>query len=247
MNNLQETLLFPVRDAEARQQFLIACLVMLAAFIIPLLPTIILLGYGVRIMRQIVDERKKPSMPPWQGSDWSEMLLDGLRLYGVQLVLMFPLLLIMGCGFIFMIGGSVAMATLSDESTRSFAPIGGILFFIGIAFLMLFSLLSLPYGVILSAVGPHVATKRSFAAGFEFNEWWPIFRKGLGQFVIAYIVMMAVSFIFIFIMQVAIITLVLMCIVPFLMIPYTVYFMLMSNTIFAQAYAAARDELQIAL
>ena len=78
MNSWQETLLFPVRDAEARKQFLIACLVTLAGFIIPLIPSIILMGYGVRIMRQVITERKKPSMPEWQGSNWSEMLTDGL-------------------------------------------------------------------------------------------------------------------------------------------------------------------------
>ena len=246
MNNLQETLLFPVRDAEARKQFLIACLVMLAAFIIPILPTLVLLGYGTKIMRQIVDERKSPSMPSWQGSDWSEMLLDGVRLYGAQLVLMLPLLLIMGCGFIFMIGGSVGMTALADESSRSFAPIGGLFLFIGIAMMMIFSLLSLPYGVILSAVGPHVATKHSFAAGFEFKEWWPIFRKAIGQFILSYAITMVVSFIFVFVIQIAMITLILMCIVPFIMIPYSVYVMLMTNTLYAQAYLTGRDSLQSA-
>ena len=59
MINWQETFLFPVQDAEARKQFLIACLVTLAGFIIPLVPTIILMGYGVRIMRQVIEERKK--------------------------------------------------------------------------------------------------------------------------------------------------------------------------------------------
>ena len=95
MNNFQETLLFPVRDAEARKEFLIACLVMLAAFIIPILPTFILMGYSIKIMRQIVDERKKPSMPAWQGMDWTETFIDGLKLYGVQIILMLPLFLLM--------------------------------------------------------------------------------------------------------------------------------------------------------
>jgi hypothetical protein len=39
-------------------------------------------------------------------------------------------------------------------------------------------------------------------------------------------------------------TLVLMCIVPFVMIPYSVYIMLMTNTLTAQAYLAGRDALQ---
>src|SRR5512134_766990 len=98
MNNLQETLLFPVRDAEARKQFLFTCLIVLAGYFIPLLPFLVVMGYSAKIMRQIIDEKKSPSMPAWQGSDWAEMLLEGLRLYGAQLVLMLPLFLFMGCG-----------------------------------------------------------------------------------------------------------------------------------------------------
>ena len=41
MINWQETLLFPVRDGESRKQFLIACLVMLAGFIIYPIPTFV--------------------------------------------------------------------------------------------------------------------------------------------------------------------------------------------------------------
>jgi hypothetical protein len=202
------------------------------------------MGYSVKIMRQIIDERKSPSMPDWQGIDWSETFLDGVKLYGVQLVYTLPLFLFIGAGVVSMMLGSFSIAALSDESTRAFAPVGGIFFIIGITLFMLFSLISLPYGIIISAVGPHVATKRSFAAGFEFKEWWQIFRKAIGQFLLAYAMTMAVSFVFIVIMQIAMITLVLMCIVPFIMIPFSAYFMLMTNALYAQAYLAGRDASQ---
>jgi hypothetical protein len=244
VNNIQETLLFPVRDAEARNQFLLACLVMLVAFVIPILPTFVLMGYGMKIMRQIIDERKKPSMPAWQGIDWTETFLDGFKLFGVQFILMLPLMILMGCGLISFLGGSISMSAFADESTRSIGSIGMIFMFIGFAFFMLISLLSLPYAILLSAVAPHVATKRSFSAGFEFKEWWPIFRKALGQFLLAYALSFVVSFAFIIVMQIAMMTLVLMCIVPFIMIPYTVYLMLMTNTLYAQAYLVGRDALQ---
>ena len=244
MNNIQETLLFPVRDAEARKQFFFACLVMLAAFVIPILPTFLIMGYGVKIMRQIIDERKKPSMPAWQGIDWAETFIDGIKLYGVQLVFMLPLFLLMGCGFISFFGGSFGLSALADESTRSFASFGMIFMFIGAAFFMLFSILSLPYAIIVNAVAPHVATKRSFSAGFEFKEWWAIFLKAIGQFLLAYALSFIVSFAFIIVMQIAMMTLILMCIVPFLMIPYSVYVMLMTNTLTAQAYLAGRDALE---
>ena len=243
MVNWQETLLFPVRDAEVRKQFLIACLVTLAGFIIPLVPAIILTGYGVRIMRQVIEERKKPAMPEWQGSDWSEMFTDGLRVFGVQIVLMSPLLVIMGCGFVFIFSGSLGISVFANEQNNSFASISLIFLFIGIGLTMLFSLLSFPYGIIISAAIPHAVANNSFVAGFNFKEWFPIFRKGLGSFILSYIFIMAVSFIFIVIIQFAMITIILMCIVPLLMIPYTTYITLLANTIYAQAYVAGCDAL----
>ena len=244
MVNWQETLLFPVRDAEARKQFLIACLVTLAGFIIPLVPAIILTGYGVKIMRQVIEERKKPAMPEWQGSDWSEMFTDGLRVFGVQIVLMSPLLAIMGCGFIFIFSGSLGISVFANEQNNSLAFISLIFLFIGIGLTMLFSLLSLPYGILISAALPHSVANNSFAAGFNFKEWFPIFRKGLGNFILGYVFIMVISFVFVFVIQFAMITLILMCIVPFLMIPYTTYITLIGNTIYSQAYVAGLDALQ---
>lgn len=246
MNNLQDTLLFPFRDKESSSQFLFACAVMLAAFIIPILPVILLMGYTMKIMRQVIDERKTPSMPAWQGSNWSEMLLDGLRLYGAQLVLMLPLFMLLGCGILSLMGGSIGFSALADEEFRSFLPIAGLLFFIGMASVMFFAVLSIPYGIVTAAAQAHVATRRSFSAAFEFQQWWQVFRMGLGQFVIAYVMIMIASFIVAFVIQAAMVTIVLMCIVPFLMIPYSAYLMIITNTLYAQAYSAGRDGLQTA-
>jgi hypothetical protein len=238
MNNIQNTLLFPVRDEEARKQFLFACLVTLAGFVIPLLPFLLLTGYCARIMRQVIEERKDPSMPDWQGSDWSAMLLDGLRLYGAQMVLMLPILFVMGFGFLVMISGSMTVSFATYENADGLASVGALLLFAGIALIALFSALSLPLAVIVSAAGPHVVAKGSFAAAFDFKGWWEIFRKGMGQFILAYALSMALSLFFILVIQLAMMTIVLMCIVPLLMIPYSAYLTLLMNTLYAQAYRA---------
>lgn len=244
MANLQDFLFFPVHDAEARKQFLFTCLISLASFFIPILPLFLIMGYSVKVMRQIVDERQAPTMPDWQKVDWAETFMDGVKLYGLQLVLMFPLLVLMGCGMISLFGGMTSMSLLAEESTRSLAPVGGVFLFVGFAVMMLFSLLSLPYQVVISAAAPHMVAKGSFAAGFEFKEWFAIFRKGLGQFLLAFALTFVTSFVFAIVMQVALITIVLMCIVPFLMIPYSAYLMLITNTLNARAYLAGRDALQ---
>lgn len=244
MNNIQDTLLFPVRDAEARKQFLIACGIMLAAFIIPILPTLVVMGYSAKIMRDVIEERKSPSMPAWQGSNLSDLFMDGLRLYGAQMVLMLPLFLLMGCGMISIFGGSIGFAAIAEDGSEAFGTLGMMFFVLGIAIMMLFSILSLPYGIIVSAALPHVATKRSFQAVFEFREWFAIFRKALGQFILGYAIIMLASFIFVIIMQIAMMTIILTCIVPFIMIPYMAYQLIVMNTVFAQAYVIGRDGLQ---
>ena len=246
MKDIQETLLFPVRDAEARKQFLIACAIILAAFIIPILPTLVVMGYSAKIMRDVIEDKKAPSMPAWQESNWSDLLLDGVRIYGAQLVLMLPLLLLVGCGMISMLTGSVGFAALAEKRDEVFGTLGALFFMVGIAIFMLFSVLSLPYGVIVSGAIPHVAVRRSFQAAFEFKQWFAIFRKALGQFILGYAVVTVASFVFVFVIQIAMMTIILMCIVPFLMVPYMAYQTLIMNVVFAQAYAAGRDGLQTA-
>jgi len=245
MNHWQETLLFPVQDAEARKQFLITCLVALAGFIIPILPTLVLYGYSVKIMRQVLEEHKSPSMPNWQESDWSAMFLDGLRLIGIQLVLVFPLLLLLGGGLILMMTGSIGLSVDAEKNTGSFTSVGIVLLFISMGLFMLFALLSFPYRIIMAAALPHAVAKNSFSAGLDFREWFPILRKGLGSFILAYVFVMIISFVFMFVLQFAMITIILMCIVPFLMIPYSAYLTLISNAIYAQAYNTGRDALQL--
>lgn len=246
MTNLQEILLFPVRDSQSRIQFLIACAIMFAAVFIPILPSLILMGYSARIMRQIIEQKKGPSMPLWQGRDWSELLMDGVRLYGAQIVLMLPLLLLIGCGLVFMVSGAIAIPVLAEEGTSPWA-IGGVFFMlIGTFFMGLFALLSMPYSVIISAALPHVAVQRSFQAAFQFREWFSIFRKAVGQFILGYAVILIASMVFMFVIQIAMLTIVLLCIVPLLMAPYMAYQILITNAVFAQAYAVGRDALQTA-
>ena len=244
MNNLQEILLFPVRDAEARKQFLFACLATLAGFIIPLIPMFFLMGYIAKVMRQIIEERKNPSMPDWQTSDWSDMFMDGLRIYGAQLIYMLPILFAMGIGVVSMMSGTIAASVSINENGQSFAPIGFPLMFIGMGLMMLFFVLLIPFGVIVSAVGPHVATTRSFASAFQVTEWWRVFSKAVGQFILAYVLAMVVSWILTFVMQFLMLTIVLICIIPFIMIPYTAYITLISNALYAQAYATGLGSLK---
>lgn len=242
MNNLQATLLFPVRDAHARKQLLIASLIMLAGMIVPLLPTLIVIGYGAKIMRQIIDEDKEPRMPEWQGSDWGDLLKEGFRLWAVRMVYTLPIMILMGCGFFFIFASSGLFASASDNDPM--ALLGGISFLMGIGIFLLFGVLSLPLGVIIGAAEAHAVTKQSFQASFEFKEWGPIFRKSLAAFLLAYALVIAASMIVGLVFQIAMMTIVLICVLPFLMMGYTSYLALVMNALYAQAYATGRAALR---
>lgn len=242
MNNLQATLLFPVRDADARKQWLIASAITLAGFIVPILPTLVVMGYSIKIMRQVIHEGREPSMPKWQSNDLGTLLQDGFRLWIVQLVYGLPLMLLMGCGFIAMFSGTGLLAASSDSNIPP--ALGGLAMVAGIGFIMLIGILSLPMVIVLGAVESHVVAQGSFQAGFDVKGWWRVLRKSLVQFLLSYLLVMAVSMVLTFVIQIAMMTIVLMCLFPFLMAGYSAYLMLVMNILFAQAYADGRSALQ---
>jgi hypothetical protein len=170
---LQTILFFLLRDAAARRNFLIACLVTLANFVVPILPSLLLTGYIAQIVRPMLDEKRDPTMPEW--NDWNAFINDGLRIWGFQIVLSLPLILIM----FFIMGGFMLILAIgvSGSNSDSFSPIftaGMFMFPIALAFFMA---VSIPIAIFSPVGAIHVIAKRSFSSGFAYREWWPIFMK----------------------------------------------------------------------
>lgn len=236
---LQTILLYPFRDSTARKNFLIASLLMFGNFIIPILPMLMLMGYVARIMRQIIDEKREPSMPEWD--DWNTFLTDGLRIWGFRMVITLPLLVLMfggmGLYFIFLILG----ASQSNSHTTSPLIFAGLLVFLIV--MAVFMVLAIPLGVVSMVGSAHVVAKKSFSAGFAFREWGQIFVKNIGTFIIYYLIAMAVSFVLVFALQILYITIIFICLVPFIFPMVMAYMFLIQDALFAQAYAQGRDML----
>jgi hypothetical protein len=89
--NLNEIFMFPIKDAEARKHLLIGALVALAAFFIPILPYLAIVGYSALIARQVL-RGESPRMIAWE--DWSGMLTSGLKLFGVRMIYSIPIFLL---------------------------------------------------------------------------------------------------------------------------------------------------------
>jgi hypothetical protein len=242
-DKIKNALLFPVKDTYARQQFLLACLIMLVGTIVPVIPIFFLLGYGARIARQIVLEKKEPSMTGWD--DWNEFFHDGARLFGIRIILALPLILLMFVGTgLFIMTSIVVSASDSSQSTQDLPSIAMAGFVAAMIVVMLVGLLAIPITFLTFAAETHVAVKGSLSAGLQFREWWPILKNGAGAFLVAYLVIIVASFAFSFIVSFATITIILICILPFVIFPYSAYLVLVSQVLAAQAYAISQASLQ---
>src|SRR5512140_1575563 len=94
----QDLLSFPFSTSEARKKLLIAGLLGLASFVIPIIPSIFLIGYAALIMRRMILDKAEPSMPDW--CDSTDMLSLGLKMFGAMFVYSFPAMAIFLLGYL---------------------------------------------------------------------------------------------------------------------------------------------------
>ena len=229
---------YQFENGEAQKNFLIGSLLMLAGFIIPLLPLLVVYGYLSQIMQKTL-AGEKPSMPAWD--NWEKLFKDGLRLYGVRMIFTIPItILIFGLIIVYM-GGFFLVISQDQPSPALIA--GLIAVFFGVL------CLTIPLGIVTSVLaypaGAHAVAKQSFMAGFSFGEWWPILRKNVGGFLLIIAVTYAVSFVTGILMQLLYITVVLACLAPFIMPALMFYMLLVSEPMAAQAYRDGREKLNM--
>src|SRR5215207_779984 len=212
--NLSDLFIFPFRDSESRKHFLVGCLIYLAGFVIPILPWLIASGYNAILMRQILNG-EKPHLVPW--GNWEALLKDGAKLFGIRLVYSSPLLLLMipiillSFSFPFF----SVLAQNGDSQNFGAAYVTFILLITGISLLIM--PLSLAIGLILPAAEVHVIAKDDFMAGFQVKEWWPIFKKNWGGFVVALAILYGLMMVTSFGMQILFMTLIQICLLPILL------------------------------
>jgi len=235
--DLSQILLFPVKDSEARKQFLIGCAVSLAGFIVPIVPYLLLFGYAAQVAKRVLDD-ESPHMTAWD--DWGRLLQDGARMFGVRMVYALPVLILalpmMAAGF--------AMPFIADNVNSSEVDaVIAIFVLVMLLFGCLLTVLSLPLGLIIPAAEMHAVAKNEFAAGFRFREWWGIFRANLGGFILALVVIYAASMALSIVMQLLIVTIILACLLPFFIPALTTYITLVTYAMYAQAYKVGRDKL----
>jgi len=234
--DLNHLLTFPLKDTEARKQFLIGTLIYLLAFIIPFLPILVITGYLVRIVRQVLRD-EKPHMEPWD--NWQEMFLDGAKLFAVRLVYMLPFFILF---FPIMIG-MFAFPFLLESGNESLEKIAVVFPLIFMAAFALLMPISIAVGMFIPVAEIHSIAKNEISAGFHVRAWWAVFRKNWGGFLLAFVISYAVSFVLMLITQFAMMTIILICALPLIMPAISMYTMVVMYTAFALAYRSGVEQL----
>lgn len=228
--DLKEIFMFPFKDAEARKRLLVGGLVSIAAFFIPILPYLVLFGYAVIIARQVL-RGESPRMVPWE--DWSGMLKDGAKLFGIRMIFSIPILILAMPLF----AASFAMPFIAENMDSGSAD--SLIMLMSILMLGTFCILipiSLPLAVLIPAAEMHMIDNNDFAAGFRFKEWWKIFRANLGGFIAAFGIYYIVSMALVIVMQILAATLIFACLMFVLIPAMTIYLTLVMYVTIAIAY-----------
>ncbi len=242
-DDLQALVKFPFQDPNWKTKIGIGSLIMLAGFFIPIVPIFFLYGYCALIMRNIIVDRKEPFLPEWD--DWGKLFLDGLKIFGIVIIYSLPFMLLMVMGYTVFFATAMIPAVTYNPDTGSnpgavFPAIGMVIFMgsLGIGMLLMLAI-----SLVMPAAVTHAIATDEFSAAFRMREWWNILTANIGGFLIAYVVLAGFWIALSVVTQILYFTIVLCCLVPFVMVIAYIYLMVIGSVMFGQAYRDGVDKL----
>jgi hypothetical protein len=237
--SLKALLRFPFRGADGQSRFVIGTLLVLAGFVVPIVPGVFLLGYVLRVMRRAI-RGQELALPEWD--DWGRMGLDGLRAMVVTLAYLLPGLVAlfggMGIYFASVFILPLSMAVLGEGSGVEVLFPLMLLGSMAIMFLSMFlgTLILVLGGALLPVATAHFCVQDEVAAAFRLRQWWPMLRvNALGYFVAWVILAGLMAMVYLGVIL-AYSTLILCCLIPLLLAPVGFYLWLVGAAVFGGTY-----------
>jgi hypothetical protein len=225
---------FPFRGENAAGKFAIACLVIAAGFIIPVVPFIFYAGYVYQVMRAVVNG-EKARMPLW--TDWGRLFKDGLKPFGVNFIYTLPLSLIFLGILILYFGSFLGMVITAEASPNSPTPL---LFFFSMFFVIFLvtvaNVLQFFVALVLPVALGNLAARDRFSGGFQFRAMWRVFRANLGGYLLAFFIVIGLFVAAYYLSILIYMTMVLCFLLPFIFVIVIAYLGLVSAANFAEAY-----------
>lgn len=236
--SLSTLLSFPFKDPAWFKKLFILGLVMLASVVIPILPWVLVTGYLARLVRRVVVEKAAPTLPEWD--DLGGIFNDGWRPFAAAFTLMLPVMALFFVAWSLSILPSISPLSQMWSGDQNIDPYEFLVLMttnvFGIGAISIASLTMLVITFLLPAALVHTIVRQEYTAAFHFKEWWPIFTSNLSGFIVAYAVSYGISLIFGFLTQILFITILLCCLIPFLIFGYSSYFNVVYAALFADAY-----------
>ncbi len=138
-------------------------------------------GYLTLIMKN-VSERSPQPLPEW--ANFSDKFVRGAILFLASLIYSLPALLLF-CPLVFLPftrGGEEGRNAVTGLFAGSFALIGCIL-----------AVYALVISFLIPAINLNFARKNTFGACFEFREIWRIMSRNLGDYIVAWLIVIAIG------------------------------------------------------
>lgn len=167
-------------DPQWLQKILVGGLFYLAGFLI--IGWFFVFGYIAQAVRNIIRNEPRP-LPEWE--NLGEFFNEGLRLFGVLLVVILPLIFLA-------LGIMIPAGLLGSIDNEGAAALGS-----GLSGCVacLFVPISLAVTFFMPAMLLFAAVEQRFGAAFEFGRIWPFIKQNIGNYLLAIVVYLIARFI----------------------------------------------------
>jgi hypothetical protein len=166
-------------DPDWLPKILIGGLFYIAGFLI--IGWFFILGYVARTTRNIIAGHPRP-LPEWENI--GDYFAEGLRLFGVILVMVLPLIFL---GILMFVPAGVLTATDNERLAALGSGITGCI-------TCLFVPISLAVTFFLPASLLFATVEQRFGAAFEFRRIWPFIKENIGNYLLAIVVYLIARF-----------------------------------------------------
>ncbi len=237
--SLKSIFRFPFRGAGWQNRFVIGVALTFANLIIPIIPSLLVSGYTLRIMARAI-EGEEPILPPWE--DWGELLLDGLRRWLVSLVYLLPgtLVYLGGTLLYFLVTFGLPFSAAFAQDQRGLVFLFFFLYMLGIAALFLAislgSMLLILGAIPLPVATAHFVAQGKLGAAFHVREWFRLLWANKLGYLIAFIIVAGLFAVAYTAAMIAVYTCILLPLLYLALLPFGFYLSLVSAVLFGQTY-----------
>jgi len=235
LEEVKKIISFPVKGEKWGIKNLVGAALTFGNFIVPLIPTIPVLGYAARIMKRIIVDDEDPALPEW--NDWTNLFLEGLKVFGVMAIFEVPAMLLIFAGYgMMLIPIFIKVGSYSNPSpdifnlTMLLSDFGGMVLFMAGLILLLVAMIFLS-----PALGNMIATG-DFGAAFRIKEWWPVFKANFAGYLVAIILLIGLWGVCAYVMELIAFTVILCLLLPFIISFIGFALTMIMMTLFAVAY-----------